>query len=230
MWQQLLVRLLQAWRWLWPRLVEVARLIVALVRGPIRRVVVTMLEVCAALLVAFYEWGWRPLADLLARLHRFPIVARIEDWVVSLPPYGALALFATPAVVLFPFKLLALYLLATGHPIVAVLLIAAAKIVGTAFVARVFMLTQPKLMQIAWFKRAYDWFMPWKEHLFALVKTSRPWRLARVIVHKVRRSIAAVWASPTAKAIRARIKLAVVAPVRRIGLRFWRAISGQSAA
>ncbi len=194
------------------------------IAGAMKRAAVTMLELVAVPLVAFYEWGWRPLADFLAALSRYRWVARIEAWVATLPPYGALALFATPAIVLFPLKLFALYLLASGRPIAAVGLIAMAKIVGTAFVARVFMLTQPQLMTIGWFKRAYDWFMPWKTHAFELVKSSRAWQLARAGVGKLRAAVGRIWRHETIRRARAWIKVRLVGPavelMRAVVVRF----------
>ena len=37
--------------------------------------------------------------------------------------------------------------------------------VATALIARLFLLTQPALMQIGWFARGYDLVMPWKDAL-----------------------------------------------------------------
>ena len=180
--------------------------------GAMRRGLLTLLELLAVPIVAFYEWGWRPLADLLATLARYRWFARIEAWIAALPPYGALALFATPAVVLFPVKLFALYLLASGRPIIAVGLIVLAKIIGTAFVARVFILTQPQLMRIVWFKRAYDWFMPWKKHVFEIVKSSFAWRSARAGFRRLQQALGQVWRSETATRFRAWVQVRIVRP------------------
>ncbi|MBX9925494.1 MAG: hypothetical protein K2Y05_03980 [Hyphomicrobiaceae bacterium] len=195
--------------------------------GAMRRGLLTLLELLAVPIVAFYEWGWRPLADLLASLARYRWFARIEAWIAALPPYGALALFATPAVVLFPVKLFALYLLASGRPIIAVGLIVLAKIVGTAFVARVFMLTQPQLMQIAWFKRAFDWFMPWKKHVFEIVKSSLAWRSARAGFRRLQYAAGRVWRSETTKRLRSWVKMRIVYPT---AARFMAALSWIAAA
>ena len=60
-------------------------------------------------------------------------------------------MFALPTLLLLPLKLLALLLIAKGQVILAGLLFVAAKVVATALIARLFMLTQPALMQIGWF-------------------------------------------------------------------------------
>ncbi len=139
------------------------------------------LNIVLALILLFEEWGWKPLAAALSWLARFRLVARAEALIASLPPYPSLAVFALPTAILFPVKVGALWLMAGGHIIKAGLLLAAAKVVSTAFVARIFMLTKPQLMRIAWFSRLYDWFLPWKEALFARVRASFAWRYGRMI-------------------------------------------------
>ena len=85
-----------------------------------------------------------------------------------------------PSALLLPLKFLALFLIAKGQFLLAGLLFVAAKVVATALVARLFMLTRPALMQIAWFAWAYDTVMPWKEALTEHVRASWPWRVGRV--------------------------------------------------
>lgn len=150
-------------------------------------------QIALAIVIIFEEWGWRPLADLLARLARFAPVASLEAWIGQLTPYPALAVFALPAVLLFPLKLVALALIASGHVIAATLLFIAAKVVGTALLARIFQLTQPALMQLTWFARAYHTFMPWKEALVEQVRASRVWRVGRVIKSRIKKQAAQVW-------------------------------------
>jgi len=162
-----------------------------ILRGPVK----AMLQVVAALLLLFAEWGYEPLAALLSRLSRFFVFARLEAWMTSLPPYGALALFAAPAVCLIPVKLMALYLFATGHPASGVGLIIAAKIAGTAVVARIFMLVKPQLMEIGWFQRAHDRLIPWKERMFADIRASGVWRTGRIVRVEVKRSLNRSWIS-----------------------------------
>lgn len=153
---------------------------------PLLRVVVQLL---LALIVIFEEWGWQPLAQALAALARFKPWAMLERWIAGLPPYGALGVFTLPAVLLFPLKLVALWLLAGGHVLLAGLLFVAAKLAGTAFLARIFMLTQPALMRIGWFARAYGRFMPWKEGAEAWLRTSWAWRYGRIVKGKARKAV-----------------------------------------
>jgi hypothetical protein len=188
---------LGAWIALRPWLRAAGRTTLAFARGPLKSAILAVLQTMAALLVLFFEWGWRPLTEALAGLSKYLVFARFEAWLAGLPPYGALAMFAAPAVCLFPLKLIALYLFATGHPALGIGLIAAAKIVGTAVVARIFILTQPQLMQIGWFKAAYDRFMPWKERMFAAIRASAAWRTGRAVRVAVKRWINRMWIART---------------------------------
>jgi hypothetical protein len=167
---------------------------VAAVAWPILKLIARRLfEILFALVLIFEEWGWRPLAAALARLANFPIVARLEALILALPPYGALAVFLLPSLLILPLKLLAVFLIATGHALSAALLFIGAKIAGTAIVARLFMLTQPKLMRIGWFAQAYNWLMPWKDRAFAAIRASWAWRYGRIVKYKIGNIVRARW-------------------------------------
>lgn len=166
------------------------------------------LQVLAALIVLFEEWGWKPLSDALAWLARFRIIAKLEGLIARLPPYAALLVFALPTAILFPVKLAAMWLLAQGKVATATATFIVAKIASTALVARLFMLTRPALMQIAWFARAYNWFMPWKDRLFAQIRASWVWRYGRMVKTRVRLELKQAWArwKPQVQAMALRIR------------------------
>jgi hypothetical protein len=159
----------------------------------VRPVLRTLLQIVLALLILLEEWGWRPLADLLGRLARWQPWARIETAIARLPPYAALLVFVVPTALLLPLKFLALVLIANGQIVLAGLLFAAAKVVATALVARLFMLTQPALMQIGWFAWGYETLMPWKEALVERVRASWVWRTGRIWKERGKRVAAAQW-------------------------------------
>ncbi len=129
-----------------------------------------------ALLILFEEWGWVPLSRLLARLGRLPFIGAVERRIQALPPYGALAAVFLPTLALLPVKLAALWLIGQGQHMLGVGVIVAAKLAGTAIVARLFTLTQPALMQLAWFARLYSRWTAWKEGLLSQVRASAAWR------------------------------------------------------
>ena len=144
-----------------------------------------------ALILLFEEWGWEPLANALARLARLPFWAWVERRIQRLPPWGALILFFVPLMVLFPVKLLALYLFGVGKKALGLGLLIGAKLVGTAIVARLFQLTEPALMQFAWFARWYPRWKHWKDALTNQIRASAIWLQGRKLKARVR----AWWAS-----------------------------------
>jgi hypothetical protein len=176
------------------------------------------LNVIAALVVLFEEWGWRPLAQALDYLARFRLWACVEEAIRRLPPYAALVVFALPTTILLPLKFAAIWLVARGYILTAGALFVAAKVVSTALVARLFMLTQPALMQIGWFARAYTWFVPWKEALFARIRASWAWRYGRMVKARAERTVRQGWARlrPRLDAIRHSLGLAVGRSWRRL--------------
>jgi hypothetical protein len=150
-------------------------------------------QIALALLILLEEWGWRPLADLLGRLAQWRPWARVETAIARLPPYAALLVFVVPSALLLPLKFLALFLIAKGKLLLAGLLFAGAKVAATALVARLFMLTQPALMQIGWFAWGYDAIVPWKDALVERVRASWVWRAGRFWKERTRRIVAARW-------------------------------------
>jgi hypothetical protein len=139
------------------------------------------------LVILFEEWGWEPLQRLAARVFRLPLLRRIEAGIAALPPGAALAVFLLPTLMLLPVKLAALWLIGSGHALLGAVSIVCAKIVGTALVARLFALTQPALLRLAWFARWYGRWTAWKDALLARVRASAVWRAARTIKRAARR-------------------------------------------
>ena len=69
----------------------------------------------------------------------------------------------------------------------------AAKIVGTAIVARLFVITQPALMQLNWFARWYPRWVAWKDGIIAQVKASWYWRAPRAVARRGWRAMKRAW-------------------------------------
>jgi hypothetical protein len=147
-------------------------------------------EALAALVILFEEWGWEPLRRALAWVARWPPLAWLERRIAALPPYAALATFLLPTLLLLPIKLLALWLIGQGRAGLGLLVIVVAKLVGTALVARLFQLTQPALMRLAWFARLYGRWTAWKGALLAEVRASWAWRVGRVVKRRIAQRLA----------------------------------------
>jgi hypothetical protein len=146
-----------------------------------------------ALVILFEEWGWEPLQRLMGWIARLPVLAWFERRISALPPYAALAVFVLPSLLLLPIKLLALWLIHQGKAVLGATVIVLAKLVGTAIVARLFTLTKPALLRLAWFAALYQRWTTWKEGILAWVRSSWAWRWSRVAKRGVRRAARAAW-------------------------------------
>ena len=155
----------------------------------VKHFLMVLLHTTVALLLIFGEWGWEPLARAMDRLARLPLWSQLETLIRRLPPYAALLVLCLPMVALLPVKLLAVYWMTRGHSVLGLLVVLAAKVVGTAVAARLFQLTQPALMQLAWFRRWYPRWLVWKDGVVAQVKNARPWRLAHALARRARRTV-----------------------------------------
>ena len=139
-----------------------------------------------ALLILFEEWGWAPLARALGRIARWPVVGRLERRVAGFGPRIALAVLFVPALALLPIKIGALWLVGLGRVAVGLTILVVAKILGTAVVARLFLLTQPQLMRLDWFARIYRRWFAWKTRVIASLLETSGWIAARALVARLR--------------------------------------------
>ncbi|MBI2689998.1 MAG: hypothetical protein HYX27_27145 [Acidobacteria bacterium] len=146
-----------------------------------KRLITYPLLVLAGVLLLVEEALWR-LSAVVALLGKLPVFRSIENWIRAVPPMGALALFGVPALALAPIKLLALYWLAGGHPVLGIGTILTAKVTGTALVARLFQLTHEQLLTIGWFHWLYDHVLRLRAAAYGLWTNStigRWWRRER---------------------------------------------------
>ena len=151
----------------------------------LRRFVRGVLLGLAAVVIAIEEWGWRPLTALAARFAHWWPFAWIERHIRRAPPRVALALFLLPALLLFPIKVFALWLIHLGRTSLGVVVILLAKVLGTALVGRLFILTEPQLMRFAWFARALEWWRATKLRVRAALARWRAWQATRRSVRRV---------------------------------------------
>jgi hypothetical protein len=147
--------------------------------------------VAFALLILFEEWGWQPLQAALGRIARWPPLSWLEAQLLRLPPYAALAVFAVPGLALLPIKLAALALITQGHTALGLVVIVAAKLVGTAVVARLFSLLRPALMQLGWFARGYTRWSVWKDALLDRVRATAAWQSASRLKQRLKQQLRA---------------------------------------
>lgn len=230
MWENLKVELKALWEEMRPQVRRALVRALSLLREGwhlIRPPIVFALQVLAALILLFEEWGWEPLVAALGRLARWKPWARFELWVAGLPPYGSLAVLAVPMATLTPIKFIALYLMAQGLYAWGMTVFIAAKLASTAFVARLFILTKPALMRIGWFAKAYDLVMPWQRAMFEMVRASWPWRYGRVVKMKVSHEAKQAWArwKPRIKETIVKLRLRALALAHALAPRLKEAVA-----
>ena len=154
-----------------------------------RSALLSLLRLVVALIILFEEWGWEPLQRAMARLAQLPVLRQLDAWVARLPPYAALVVFFVPGLLLLPVKLGAVWLMSNGQYAAGLALIIAAKVLGTAVAARLFTLTRPALMQLAWFARAFEHWTVWKASLLTWVRRSDAWRWVRALRLRVKQGL-----------------------------------------
>jgi hypothetical protein len=152
-----------------------------------RRVLKPLL-ILLALVFLFEAWLWehlRPIVAWVVGLVRWDrLKQRIAAAIDRLPPYPTLLVFLFPVVLLFPLKLLGLWMLAHGSWLGAMAVLALAKVAGMGVTAFIFDLTRPKLLQLPWFCWFYEHMLVWLAKAHALVDPIK----AR-IRHRMRRLI-----------------------------------------
>ncbi len=125
------------------------------------------LWVLLALLFLAEAWLWDHLEPVVARVvNLLPwgrLKVRSRRLIEVLPPWATLFVFIIPFLLMLPLKFLEVYFLATGNWFGAIGVIIFVKIVGLGITAFIFDVTRRKLLQMAWFRRMYEWFLDLRE-------------------------------------------------------------------
>jgi hypothetical protein len=156
---------------------------------PNRSLLLAPLVYLLALLLLFEEWCWDLGGRLAARITAWPPLRSLEARVRTLPPYLALVVFVLPGLLLFPVKVLAVVAIARGHPASGILALVLAKLGSAAIVARLYVLTLPSLLALAWFARSHAWFLRMKDRSIAYLRANPTYRAARRLMHATRRTL-----------------------------------------
>jgi hypothetical protein len=138
----------------------------------VRRITRPLL-ILLAIVFLIEAWLWRHLEPVVERVVAWIPLRAVKAWIAGLirklPPAATLIVFVVPVVVLFPLKLVGLWLLANKHWLAAGIILVLAKLVGLAVTAFVFEVTKPKLLQMAWFRWFYEHVLIWLDWAHALV-------------------------------------------------------------
>ena len=160
-----------------------------------RRLVNALIAVPVALWIFLEEWLWDSMLVFMAWLALLPPIRWLERQISRLPPYAALIAFVIPAAVLLPFKLAAFWLIAHGQSMLGAAVFIMAKIIGTAFLARIFSLTKKALMTISWFASTYNIVNAWKQRLYAYVRALPAYQGMRLLLHAAKARVKSWWRS-----------------------------------
>jgi hypothetical protein len=139
-----------------------------------------------ALLLLLEEWLWDLGGRSMARLAAWPPLNAVEARVQALPPYGALIVFALPGILLLPVKILGVIAIARGHAAWGVGVIVLAKLGGATVVARLYALTEARLLTLPWFERWHGRVTDLQQRLTASLIETGAWRRLRAIADSLR--------------------------------------------
>ena len=127
------------------------------------------------MIMFFEEWLWDRLTAFMARVARLPVLQRLEVRLASLPPYPAMTVFLLPGLLLLPVNLFAVWLAANGHALGGTVILIAAKLAGTAILARLFTVCRPSLLTVPWFRKLYEGITRLKTRLYSAIKSMPAW-------------------------------------------------------
>ena len=119
--------------------------------------------VLLAVIFLIEAWLWDHLEPIVAWVvDKIPLRA-FKHWLAervdTLSPAMTLIVFIVPVIPLFPLKLVGLWLLAHEYWMSAIFTILFAKFLGVGVTAFVFDVTRPKLLEMGWFERLYEFVM-----------------------------------------------------------------------
>jgi len=140
----------------------------------------------AAAIIFFEQVLIKYLNVAMAAFARLPWIARLEAWLVALPPYGALATFVGPSVLILPIKLVAVWFAAHRDYSLALATLIVGKILATAILARLYRILRPTLVQIPWFAWGDTQFFYWRDRAYAFVKSLPAWQKAKALIAEAR--------------------------------------------
>src|SRR5450432_2837909 len=129
--------------------------------------------VLLAVIFLIEAWLWDHLEPIVASFVALIPLRTFKQWLAervdTLSPAMTLIVFIVPVIPLFPLKLVGLWLLTHEYWISAILTIIFAKLLGVGVAAFVFDVTRPKLLEMAWFEKLYEFVLALRAKARALV-------------------------------------------------------------
>jgi hypothetical protein len=152
----------------------------------LKRALEILLVPIAAAIVFFEQTLIRYLNRVTAAIAAWPPIARLEAWLVRLPPYWALVAFVAPSILILPIKAAAFWFGLHGQYKLALTSVILGKLLATAILARLYRILRPNLMTIPWFAWADTKFFAWRDWIYAFVKSLATWQKAMALVRTMR--------------------------------------------
>jgi hypothetical protein len=128
----------------------------------------------------------RYLNMMMVAAARWPPIARLEAWLVTLPPWAAVLTFAMPSLIILPVKVSALWFAAHHRFALATAAVVLGKIMATAILARLYRILRPTMMTLGWFAWADTKFFAWRDWAYAFVKSLPAWQEAKALIQRAR--------------------------------------------
>ena len=126
-----------------------------------------------AIIFLIEAWLWDHLEPIVAGIVAAIPLRTFKQWLTervdTLSPAMTLIVFIVPVVPLFPLKMVGVWLLMHEYWLSAVTTILFAKMLGVGVTAFIFDVTRPKLLEMAWFERLYEWVLALRARCNALV-------------------------------------------------------------
>ena len=146
------------------------------------RAILTAIAIIYLIVDALFLTAVRPLSRWASR---WPVVARLRNWVTTQNRYVALALVLLPLALLEPLKPLSIYVMAQGRLTTGAVMLVAGEIIKIVLVERLFQIAKPKLLTFPWFARGHQAWERWTAYLMALPMTQAVLRRYRRIRSRV---------------------------------------------
>src|SRR5580704_7061589 len=129
----------------------------------ILRKLVRAVWVVLAVLFLIEAWLWDHLEPVVARVVGLipwqGLKSALVRLIARLSPEATLIVFVVPFILLLPLKFLEVWLIIRQQWIGAIIVLVVAKLVGLGVTAFIFEVTRDKLLQMAWFRRVYEFFI-----------------------------------------------------------------------
>jgi hypothetical protein len=126
-----------------------------------------------AIVFLIEAWLWDHLEPIVAGIVAAIPLRAFKEWLAdrvdTLSPAMTLIVFIVPVIPLFPLKMVGVWLLMHQYWMTAFTTILFAKMLGVGVTAFVFDVTRPKLLEMAWFEKLYEFVLKLRAKCNALV-------------------------------------------------------------